>query len=246
MRRTGILTFQKANNHGALMQAYALQESLRAGGDEVTVIDYTSPSMRSTQYHDAIFDGFREQYLNISRPVRAEEIKNLGLDRVVIGSDQVWNPNITGEDATYFLPKELRGTIQVLSYAASLGIQNPEIKEKAAFYRANLKDHAKISLREEGNAETLYEVLMALPGGYAGEITAHIDPTLLLDQEDYEKLAQKEPVEDGGYIFYFSYNTDPRLLDFVNLCSAHTGLPVVASSGFGPAKFLSNALVRCA
>lgn len=38
--KTGILTFHCAHNYGAVLQAYALQEQLKAFGHEVEMIDY--------------------------------------------------------------------------------------------------------------------------------------------------------------------------------------------------------------
>jgi len=244
MIRSGILTFQNANNHGALLQAYALQEVLQSGGDFAEIINYASPTMKSSEIHDEIFDSFRDNYLHLSKPVKSEEIKDLNYDRIVIGSDQVWNPNITGEDDTFFLANLIGTETRIMSYAASMGLQNAEIIKQGDFYRNNLRKYPRISIREEGNIEALRQVLNDIPGGYAGTITSHIDPTLLLERERYEDLIKDTPENRYEYIFYFSYNADPRLLDFVNLCSAHTGLPVMASTSFGPTKFMSNAILR--
>lgn len=41
--RVGILTFHRAHNYGAVLQCYALQETLRKFGHDVQVIDYRQP-----------------------------------------------------------------------------------------------------------------------------------------------------------------------------------------------------------
>lgn len=41
--RIGILTLHRANNYGAALQCFALQETLVALGYEVYVIDYRQP-----------------------------------------------------------------------------------------------------------------------------------------------------------------------------------------------------------
>lgn len=43
--KIGILTFQRADNYGAMLQCYALQEYLKAGGHVVEVIDYRNNNL---------------------------------------------------------------------------------------------------------------------------------------------------------------------------------------------------------
>ena len=48
--RIGIVTHQLLNNYGGILQAYALQESLRKLGHEPITIDYLPESMSKTRY----------------------------------------------------------------------------------------------------------------------------------------------------------------------------------------------------
>ena len=41
--KIGILTFHRAHNYGAVLQAYALQEVLKNCGHDVEIIDYKNP-----------------------------------------------------------------------------------------------------------------------------------------------------------------------------------------------------------
>lgn len=59
--KIGILTFHRAHNYGAVLQCYALEETLRSLGHEVYVIDYRQPEIeaeymfhRSISYHKLI------------------------------------------------------------------------------------------------------------------------------------------------------------------------------------------------
>ena len=45
--KIGILTFHRAHNYGAVLQAYALQEILRSKGHYVEFIDYKNPYLLS-------------------------------------------------------------------------------------------------------------------------------------------------------------------------------------------------------
>ena len=46
--KVGILTFHRAINFGAVLQAYALQEVLSSLGQEVRVINYMQPRVENT------------------------------------------------------------------------------------------------------------------------------------------------------------------------------------------------------
>ena len=45
MKKTGIITFQNANNYGAVFQAFALKTTIEKLGHEVEVINYDSKAM---------------------------------------------------------------------------------------------------------------------------------------------------------------------------------------------------------
>lgn len=56
MKKIGILTFHRAHNYGAVLQAYALQEYLRGLGFDVTIVNYT-PSYLIDPYRVIPFKG---------------------------------------------------------------------------------------------------------------------------------------------------------------------------------------------
>ena len=124
--KTGILTFHLAHNYGAVLQCYALQEVLRGMGHDVWVINYQQPyileqfkpkrligirSLVKALFEERLkdyfykgilpyvkkknFDRFRHKFLK-------ETCKCYGsfdipeFDLYVIGSDQPWNPDLTG------------------------------------------------------------------------------------------------------------------------------------------------------
>ena len=45
--KIGIITFHRADNYGAVLQCYALQEVIRQWGHEVEVIDYRNSHIES-------------------------------------------------------------------------------------------------------------------------------------------------------------------------------------------------------
>lgn len=56
MKKVGIITFHRAVNYGACLQAYALKETLRNLGVDVEIIDYRSSDVEDI-YRQAIRKG---------------------------------------------------------------------------------------------------------------------------------------------------------------------------------------------
>jgi hypothetical protein len=139
--RVGILTFHDGLNYGAFFQVYALQTVLRRAGHDCWVINYKSRGFTKREYL---------AHFNVRRPARSarnfvkllrfrkaqrrlpltrrvfapEALSALPFDRVVIGSDEVWNfaTRLIGYDLVYFSKGIHAGG--VMSYAASFGTVN--------------------------------------------------------------------------------------------------------------------------
>ena len=131
--KIGIITFQNAENYGAVLQCKALYTYLNASDNEVEIIDYRCSAVESAyrifpkfrknifilvrQYISAIrnynrliqrkikFQQFLDDF-NKTAPMEIDEVckTNFDYDIIISGSDQVWNTNITGRfDKAYFL-----------------------------------------------------------------------------------------------------------------------------------------------
>lgn len=118
-------------------------------------------------------------------------------DLFIVGSDQVWNPNIIEFDPTHFLdftPKEKR-----YSYSASFGVdQLPKsphgLKEH---YRRYLQQMAYLSVREASGAKLVEEL-----AGENADVAP--DPTLLLSKDEwYCELDIRGTEETRFLLIYF-------------------------------------------
>lgn len=118
-------------------------------------------------------------------------------DLFIVGSDQVWNPNIIEFDPTHFLdftPKEKR-----YSYSASFGVdQLPKsphgLKEH---YRRYLQQMAYLSVREASGAKLVEEL-----AGENADVAP--DPTLLLSKDEwYCELDIRGTEESRFLLIYF-------------------------------------------
>lgn len=221
--RIGILTFHCAHNYGAVLQCYALQEFLTKKGHDVNVIDYR-PKVITEVYkwfkkervirknllyaskemmllpwkkrrHEK-FQNFINYKLNL---VPVETITQEPFDVIIVGSDQVWNFNLTeGFDDYYWgnFPHP-KGTL-IISYAASMQDSWPD--ELSIQIKKNLENFSQISVRETSLATKLTEV----SGGR--NVVQVVDPTLLLDYEDWDAIA-KVPKVAKPYLLLFQVET---------------------------------------
>ena len=144
----GILTFVNTINYGAALQAYALQQTIEEAGHMCEIIDYTCekvdkihnpkkaarksgiklllyPFLRVIlQKRYDRFMQFKKEYCRFGAPCNKASIAALTdkYDRIIVGSDQVWNADITGDDRSFLLDF-LNDDHKKYSYAASIGTE---------------------------------------------------------------------------------------------------------------------------
>lgn len=250
--KIGILTFVGTSNYGAALQAYALQRVLIQHGVQCDVIDYSPEKIRNMHeptavfrrrgikaklaaplmylvYRNrmALFERFYKQSMRFSPRVSAEELPQLleQYDRIVTGSDQIWNPELTGGDFSYFLDGIVPAK-KKYSYAASIGTayfpeEQQEICEKL------LGGFQLVSIREEAAAQKL-----AQRTGLS--VSCDVDPTFLLKKADWLPFVG-EKIISGKYVFLYLIPEDRKTLDMVRqFCKAQNCQPVLVRKGAKP------------
>lgn len=100
-------------------------------------------------------------------------------DLLVVGSDQVWNPNCCIEDLNFYMLNNCPFSKKCVSYAVSLAVDAIPI-EKRDFYREHLNRFQHISVREKRSVGLLHE--LGIKATYA------CDPTLLLDSRQWKEM----------------------------------------------------------
>lgn len=236
MKTVGILTFQFANNYGAVLQAYALRKKINSlGGYEAEVINYVPegykyPLLSNTEegYQKmlekrACFEGFLREKCGICKPMISEVVGN-EYDYYCVGSDQVWNMEFPFSGENYFLA-HLEDDAVRFSYAASVGMSAETTEKYADIFAKNISKFKAVSLREKVQMEVVEKT-----SGLLCKTVA--DPTLLLEPGDYEEIIAKEPLRREPFIFFFWIQHDHELMrgaEFVNTLSRKWCLPVVHS-----------------
>lgn len=106
--------------------------------------------------------------------------KELGVDLIVVGSDQVWHPNAQPQ---VYLLNELKG-VPGIAYAASFGA-NMIPEASTDIYRRGFKNFKAIGIREREG------VNMALKLG-ASDVMHVVDPTILLNEQRWHEFIGKK------------------------------------------------------
>ena len=122
------------------------------------------------------------------------KVEGESFDALIAGSDQIWNKSLTGGfDPVYFLDFPYGG--RKISYAASTGSGSltPEYEE---YLRRVLRPFSAVSLREESLASDIRRKL-----GINAESV--LDPSLLLEQNEYIPLMCKERLTDKPFVFVY-------------------------------------------
>lgn len=204
-KKVAIATFHSAHNYGAVLQTYALYKTIEQMKRDVYLIDYSPKNIIKSyslfprvKYCDntvhyikswvSLILDFKRRY---TRYKGFEEflkdnfkyLKNTksSLDTIVVGSDQIWNPTITGDfDKNFFGFVDNVISNNVFSYAASMGISSLDSKNETQFIPL-LDNLSAIGVREY----ELKEYILKLTGKNA---TVNLDPTLLLNKDDWSPI----------------------------------------------------------
>ena len=232
--KVGILTFHRAHNCGAMLQNYALQVALLWAGVSPMTIDFNNIGeekrfsgfsgltfrqcvrrMIEFVFSVGIFDlrlarfnRFRMRNLRTTGRVAAGEWPS-DFDFYIVGSDQVFQPNLIKKHLKAFLlegiPPEKR-----ISYAASFGYESLPEAFRATF-REGLSQFHAISVREESGVRIIKkELCLDVP------VEVALDPTLLLDSAEYEKIETRVRVPEKYVLVYSIGGADAKLREVAN------------------------------
>lgn len=211
MKKVGIITITGLNNYGNRLQNYALQKTVEKIVD-CRCETLLNKSCRIKGYIKKIliphtqvltertiqFQHFNEEFLHFSDIV----INNFSKDRrlreydcLICGSDQIWNSDYPENDRANF--GCFFSDIKVISYAASFGTDTIA-KNKRKRYAKYLKRMQSISVREE-NGKVLANELTGRT-----DICVHLDPTFLLNAEEWSEL-EKTPEQYKGERYILKY-----------------------------------------
>lgn len=140
-----------------------------------------------------------------------------GYDIFMVGSDQVWNPYTNVSLKPYFLTFVKDGHKKI-SYASSFGVSSIPA-EAQVNYRECLNNLDQISVREADGVKLVKEL--------TGRDATHVlDPTLLLDRVEWEKVAIK-PNKSKPYLLLYVLTDSPYATKLGKRVAEDLGLDLV-------------------
>lgn len=248
-RKVAVITRHAISNYGSVLQAYALQKSICDLGFECEIIDYiredenykniadtlvkksswnknfaTRLIYKSIQSPEYIimgkkFEKMRTGVLNINqtRYTSFEQLKENPpfADIYCTGSDQVWgqigNDDI---DPAYFLDFVSNENYKI-SYAASFG--KAKIDKQSNEVKSYLSQYNHITVREKSACEIIND--MGLPAKQV------LDPTLLLDKEQWNKLIKEDKKSD--YVLLYQLHSNPQMDSYAKEFAEKCGLKLI-------------------
>ena len=247
--KTFTVTFHHSNNYGALLQTYALQQTIIGLGIENTVFEYPY----SDRYYDRL-DLRRPKsaavtaYCNWNKLIHKEAIKKrdesfrtfhrerlilspefktmdelraaeIDADVLITGSDQVWRFSGNKE----FIPARFldfgSASARRISYAASIEKLNYTDEQKEQV-RKWLKPFGAVLLREESAREYISEIT----GKKAVRV---LDPVFLPSTQAWSKIA-REPRVKEPYILCYQVQSSSEMQRTADEVKKMTGYKTVA------------------
>lgn len=163
----------------------------------------------------------RLHLITIQSPITWEQVDGMGVDAFVVGSDQVWRPRYnTGHLSNLFLDFAKGRNVKRYAFAASLGTDVWEYDASQTVQCAALaKQFDAISVREASG--------VTLCHNYLGVEASHVlDPTLMLEAEDYLCLCYGNEYPQGNYIAVYILDYTKKMMALLNEVSCQLNTPL--------------------
>lgn len=244
MTKINIITIHKEPNYGATLQAFALYHIVEQLGYTPNIIDlsmiyrrfkptpfnrflmWTKNKVKGYDYAFEVVREFQEQNCP-NHTKNFDSVEELfkypwhKADKYLVGSDQVWNPDITQRLTDAFTLSFLPKDFCKYSYAASLGNIKDEAERARQLDIASLRTFRRIAVRERFGVDFL-----AKQGISAIEV---IDPTLLID--DYRFLLRRA-IKPSGKMLFLSLSDTVEMNQFVAAIAQSKHLSVDKHYGY--------------
>lgn len=249
--KVAIITILDNTNYGTYLQALATGLMIEKLGYEVEIIHYTricmtpkgsskailedrgflkwfyrcvlKPSKKTYELRDKDYE-FLKTYLPVTKEyIGFDELKAdpPQADVYLTGSDQVWNSFYNrGIDKSFYLDFAPKMAKRV-SYAASIGMIDFPVDEMEET-KSLLSKYQAITVREIAAKKILGKL------GISSEVV--LDPTLLLNKSDWEKIAARFPFsETEPYLLTYSVEygkEDTYIKHYAQRIAAKNGLKI--------------------
>ncbi len=244
--KIGILTFHRAHNYGAVLQAFALKEYLSSLCDDIEIVDYIPPYFESSNsgisffkytlskspvrfiknllFYPAVVKRNRGFMNFISKKINPSIIKYSSNDVInnydilIYGSDQIWNGKHTMGPDNIFWGYLTNPKTKRISYASS---SSAEFFNEGNFsYVSNaLQNFDYISVRENTIKKILQKYTLK-------DITLVVDPVLLLSKKEWESKLNLDNINQK-YVLVYQIRENPLTIKIAKEYAKKNDLKIV-------------------
>jgi len=263
MKKIGILTFHKAINYGAILQAYALQKTIETMGKDVDIIDYDNNFFKKIYFdqlflkgnagikkkikyliryftkHSEILDA-RNKYNKLIRFAN----ENLKLSESCTRDNvaevcEDYEAIVVGSDQVWNLRLSNYDTTYMLDFIESC---NKKKSYAASFGTVNLEDRnielAKKNLPQFTNTLIREKSGKKMLEEMGIESNVVLDPTFLINKEHWIEISKNSSlVKEEDYIFVYCVAEPEKIIEVVDRLAAEENLKVIV---LGNEKFTKN------
>ena len=263
--KIGILTFHCAHNYGAVLQCYALQETLKSMGHDVEVIDYR-PKYLVAPYKKFYINRFisGELIKTIKKIIRefllfnirfkryyafnhfiktyfnlSEKIQGNNIpskyDVYIMGSDQIWNPCITLAFDDVYFGNFIFSKNDKKYIAYAASLGISSLNEDAKKYFQSALNNFNGIGVRESS---MVKILQPLTNK---KIEIVLDPTLLVNPKIWDNIT-KTPIIKGKYVLIYQVKGDENTKRIAELIAKEIGANVIELTAIISARFNKNKL----
>jgi len=227
--KIGTVNFHKAQNYGALLQAYALRKWIINQGAEACCVDYFP------NYHANLYPHTHRKtadFINECLPAKSIDEK---YDLVIYGSDTIWkNHHGYGFDEVYWGDHTIRGERKItFSASAVMGDFNAV---SAKLFVNNLHNFNALAVREDCLQEYIQRFTET-------NVYHTCDPTFLLSCSEWANEAADNFI-DGEYGFIYNQQYGPAIYDIAETFSSKIEMPVYIISECGLLREQCGRIIR--
>lgn len=261
------VTYHHSHNYGAMLQAYALQNTLRELGYDNKIIDYSEhmPSLFkkvtlslrkenlvNLRYNLKIILNYKkfsrgykrfekfytENLLKTQRYQRYDELETIECDLLLAGSDQLWNWKNKSHISDYYTLQF--GNCHKVTYAISMGGYFGFSANIAEQFYSCLKQFCYISARETDIVQYLNKNKITVPSA------VHIDPVFLLSKEQWSRLADESEIvyPSENYILVYELVPSPIITIMIKRIKQKYNLKVIVVAPTGYSKLKGDDIIR--
>lgn len=213
--KIGLLTFHDTTNFGSWLQTYGLYKKIQQLGYDVEIINYKCEGIEYREKLNSerictlpiedicvqfrkqiVFKYYLYRYMKLSRKYTKSTIQKVNgkYNLFLLGSDLVWDLNITYGDTTYLFDF-LNEHEPRCAYAASSG-RDYILESQRKLFCKNLKSFKYITVRESGMQTDIEDL-------YKHIVPWVCDPTLLLKQDEWKKFLNNKKRKEKYVLLYF-------------------------------------------